>query len=140
MFPATPRFQAQQSPAGAGVTLIELLVVVAIIGILSAIAYPAYGKYLVKTHRTAAQVHLMELAQAQSQYMADARTYAGSVTDLGQATPANVAAKYTIRFELKDGPPSSFTIFAEPVAGSPQFADGKLSINSAGVRTPAAKW
>lgn len=140
MFPAAARFQAVRRPASAGFTLIELLVVVAIIGILSAIAYPAYGKYLVKTHRTAAQVHLMELAHAQSQYMADSRTYAGSVGDLPHATPANVSAKYTIRFTLEEGPPSSFTIFATPVAGGPQAADGELSINSAGVRTPAGKW
>lgn len=123
----------------AGFTLIELLVVVAIIGILSAIAYPAYGKYLVKTHRSAAQVHLMELAQAQSQHMADSRTYAASVGDLGMTTPAAVSAKYTITIQLKEGPPSSFTIFAKPVSG-PQFNDGELSINSAGTRTPAAKW
>ena len=140
LLPATGRFQARRSPAGAGFTLIELLVVVAIIGILSAIAYPSYGKYLVKTHRTAAQVYLMELAQAQSQYMADSRSYAASMTDLGKTTPAAVAAKYTITFDVKDGPPSSFTILAKPVVGGTQVTDGDLSINSAGARTPAAKW
>ena len=140
MFSATQRFQALRRPAGAGFTLIELLVVVAIIGILSAIAYPAYGKYLVKTHRSAAQVHLMELAQAQSQFMADSRSYAASVEDLGKTTPGSVSAKYTIAVKVDAGPPSSFVITAKPVAGSPQAADGELSINSAGVRTPSAKW
>ena len=141
MFPAVPRLQAQQRPASAGFTLIELLVVVAIIGILSAIAYPAYGSYLVKTHRTAAQVHLMELAQAQSQYLADTRSYAANVTDLlAPGTPASVAAKYTISIVLEDGPPSSFKIIAKPVTGGTQAADGDLTINSAGARTPAGKW
>ena len=94
MFPARARSQALRRPAGAGFTLIELLVVVAIIGILSAIAYPAYGKYLVKTHRTAAQVHLMELAQAQSQYMADSRSYAANVSDLpGPATVCRTSSR-----------------------------------------------
>ena len=141
LIPATGRFHAQQTRAIAGFTLIELLVVVAIIGILSSIAYPAYGKYLVKTHRSAAQVHLMELAQAQSQYMADSRSYAANVTDLlAPGTPAAVAEKYTISIELAEGPPSSFKIIAKPVLGGTQAADGDLSINSAGARTPAGKW
>ncbi|MET0983015.1 MAG: type IV pilin protein [Telluria sp.] len=133
-----PRFQTARPSRGAGVTLVELLVVVAIVGVLSAAAYPAYGRYLLKNNRAAAQVHLMELAQAQSQYMADSRSYAASVTALGMSTPAAVSAKYTIGIRLEDGPPAAFTITATPVGA--QLADGALSINSAGTRTPAAKW
>ena len=128
--------QTLRRPASAGFTLIELMVTVAIVGILASVAYPAYGSYLVKSHRAAAQVHLMELAQKQSQHMADARSYA---TDLG-TTPAAVAAKYTIAIRVEDGPPSAFTITATPVAGTAHAEDGPLTINSAGTRTPAAKW
>lgn len=116
------------------------MVVVAIIGILGAIAYPSYTKYLIKGHRAAVQSHLMELGQAQSQYMADSRSYAASVSALGMTTPAAVAAKYTIAISLADGPPASFTISATPVAGSAQAADGVLSIDSLGARSPADKW
>lgn len=134
------RFSALRRRAGAGFTLIELMVVVAIVGILSAVAYPAYGKYLVRSHRSAAQVHLMELAQAQSQRMADSRSYADSIGGLGLTTPDSVSARYTITFKVEEGPPSAFTITATPVAGTGQAADGALTINSAGTRTPAAKW
>jgi type IV pilus assembly protein PilE len=123
-----------------GFSLIELMVVVAIVAILSAIAYPAYTKYLVKTNRVAAQVHMMDLAQAQAQHLADSRSYAASVSDLEMTTPAAVSARYTIKIDLTEGPPSSFKITATPVAGGPQVADKELSIDSAGTRSPADKW
>jgi type IV pilus assembly protein PilE len=123
-----------------GFTLIELLVAVAILGILGAIAYPSYTKYLVKSNRTAAQSHLLELAQAQNQYMADSRTYASTVGALSVPAPAALSGKYTISISLADGPPASFTITATPVAGSAQAGDQALSINSAGVRTPVSTW
>ena len=134
------RSLSHRSAGARGFTLIELLVTVAIVGILAAVAYPLYGQYVIKSNRAAAQVHLIELAQAQTQFMADSRSYAGSVKDLGLTTPAIVSAKYTIEVALKDGPPQSFTITAKPVSGTPQFADGDLSINSAGTRLPAGKW
>ena len=124
----------------AGFTLIELMVVVAIISIISAIGYPVYTKHVVRAHRTTAQVHMMELAQAQGQMMADSRAYAASVTDLGMSTAPAVSAKYTIAIALQDGPPAAFTITATPLAGGSQAGDGVLSVNSAGTRSPADKW
>jgi type IV pilus assembly protein PilE len=123
-----------------GFTLIELMVTVVIVGILAAIAYPAYGSYLVKGDRSAAQAHMMELAQAQAQYLADNRGYASSVAALNMTTPAAVSSKYVISVVASDGPPPSFTIKATPIAGTRQAADGELEITSTGARTPAAKW
>ena len=124
----------------AGFTLIELMVCVAIIGILAAIAYPAYGKYLKKSNRAAAESHLMELAQAEAQFMADSRSYADSVAGLGLTTPAAVSSKYTITIAPLAGPPASFKITAHPVTGSSQDGDGDLTIDEAGNRTPSDKW
>lgn len=123
-----------------GFTLLELMITVMIIGILAAIAYPAYGGYLVKGHRSAAQAHLMELALAQSQYLADSRSYAASPEALNMPTPAAVSAWYTVTIAALPGPPTSYTITATPVAGSKQVADGVLTINSAGTRLPSSKW
>lgn len=123
-----------------GFTLIELMVAVTIIGILAAIALPSYSQYLVRSNRAAAQSYLMELSQAQAQFMADSRSYAESVDDLDLPVPDNVAARYDIEIELEAGPPQAYTITATPKSSGSQAADGILSIDQAGARAPGDKW
>ena len=123
-----------------GFTLVELLIAVAVVGILSAIAYPAYSKYVVKGNRAAAQAYLLNLAQAETEYFADARSYATTTTALNLAPPANVSAKYNIQIDVTAGPPSTFTLSAIPIVGGQQDGDGTLTIDNSGARTPTDKW
>lgn len=122
-----------------GFTLIELMVVVAIVGILSAIAFPAYGKYLVRGNRAAAQAYLLSLAQAEAQYFADTHGYADTPAALNLPVPDQVAANYTILIGASDGPPPSFTITATPT-GTRQTGDSVLTIDNSGARTPGSVW
>ena len=122
-----------------GFTLIELMVVVAIIGILASIAYPAYGNYVIKGNRSAAQSYMLELAQAQAQYFADNREYAGSVGALSMTTPQAVSLKYDSTITTSEGPPG-FLITATPKIGTSQASDPALKINNSGTKTPANKW
>ncbi|MGJ7571165.1 type IV pilin protein [Variovorax sp. RB2P76] len=58
-----------------GFTLIELMIVVAVIGILAAIAYPAYTDSVLKGRRAQARTALLELMQQQERYMTQYNAY-----------------------------------------------------------------
>lgn len=129
-----------KTPSHRGFTLIELMIAIAVVGILAAVAIPAYSNYVVRGNRAAAQQHLLDLAQRQQQFLADSRVYKGSVNELNMTTPAAVSKFYTIGIAAGEGPPPTFTITATPIAGSKQAADGNLSIDQAGAKLPADKW
>ncbi len=70
-----------------GFTLVELLVVIAVIGILAAIAIPAYLGVQTRTRREAAVTDLQNLASAMELYYQEHNRYApsdGTITDLDE--------------------------------------------------------
>jgi prepilin-type N-terminal cleavage/methylation domain-containing protein len=76
-----------------GFTLIELMIVVAIVGILAAIAIPAYLDYTVKTKITEVTTAMDALAQAASEYHASAGYFPDPAADAANYGPgAGVAA------------------------------------------------
>ena len=64
-------------------TLAELMITVAIVGILSAVAYPSYTSYVSKSNRVEAQRELASIAALQEQYFIDHRTYSDDLELLG---------------------------------------------------------
>jgi type IV pilus assembly protein PilE len=66
-----------------GFTLIELMIVLAIIAILSLVAYPSYQNQMEKVRRGEGVALLNEIMQAQEREFVDARTYRTDLTLLG---------------------------------------------------------
>ncbi len=68
-----------------GFTLIELMIVVAVIGILAAVAYPAYQDYIIRAKRGDAKAALLAAQVAEEKYRANNTNY-GSLSDIGIET------------------------------------------------------
>jgi len=121
-----------------GFTLIELMITVVVIGILSAIAYPSYQQYLIRSKRAAVQAQMMDMANREQQFFLANKSYASDTTLGGFALPAQISSVYACSAVAGTGTVPSFLITCTP--SGTQASDGVLTLNSEGVKTPASKW
>ncbi|HEU4372410.1 MAG TPA: type IV pilin protein [Telluria sp.] len=120
-----------------GVTLIELMVVIAIIGIVSAVALPAYNKHVLKSNRSNAQAILLETAQFMERY------YTANNSYVNAAVPSTVvpkgatgsAVKYNVSFAATPTA-SAYTVQAVPANGQTADSCGTLTVSQTGAQTP----
>ena len=114
-----------------GFTLIELMIVVAVVAILSAIAYPSYQEYVRRGHRAEARAGLLQAAQ----WMERAATAQGTYP-LRAQFPAGLQAvpngRYTIALNSTDG--ESFTLTATPQGSQSGDRCGAYTLSNTGLR------
>jgi type IV pilus assembly protein PilE len=128
-----------------GVTLIELLITVAILGILTAVAYPSYQTYVARANRAEAQGILMENAQLLERNYTTANRYDTLNSDGTGGAPAIIAqspktgtAKYNIAAAYATS--QSFTLTATPTGSMTGDSCGNLTYTNTGFKDPADCW
>ena len=123
-----------------GFTLIEILMALAIVGILAAIALPAYQDSQLRAGRADGKNALMQVASDQERFYSNSFSYSTKATPLA-TVPANTLisrdGNYRVTVAACSGTTISncFVATATPLARQVDDDCGNLTINSAGVRT-----
>ena len=144
-----------------GFTLLELAIVAILVGVLAAIALPAYQGQVRKGNRSAAQQFMQDVAIKEQQFLLDTRSYVAvaaapgnaGFSALNQPVPTNSSLQYTFGVSTTNacgatgiangaafGTAGGFTVTAAPTTTGKQGPDGKLCIDSLGNKNPPSKW
>jgi type IV pilus assembly protein PilE len=123
-----------KSYKNSGFSLIELMVAVGIVGILSAIAIPAYTDHLIRGRITEATTGLSDVRVRLEQFYQDNRNYASNAAGpaCGVVNPPNTANfTYTCTW---GGVPPSNQFFTATATGVGSMANFVYTINQNNVR------
>ena len=126
----------------AGFTLIELMITVAIVAILSVVAYPSYNDFVVRSNRAEAPRELVRLANLQEQLFVDSRAYTTNISDLGvgsTATYKTPSSNYKITSTVVG---NTFTLTADAQGAQATNDPGctAITITDTGQKTPINCW
>jgi len=101
------RYLIDKSKSCKGFTLIELMAVIAIIGVLTAVALPAYLNYTKRSRQTKAIGELMMIKAASEKYFVENGTYTTTLSQLRGYASAGTAGVFTpdiyYRYQITPG-------------------------------------
>ncbi|HFC6647659.1 TPA: pilin [Neisseria meningitidis] len=86
-----------------GFTLIELMIVIAIVGILAAVALPAYQDYTARAQVSEAILLAEGQKSAVTEYYLNHGIWPGNNSSAGVATSSKIKGKYVKEVEVKNG-------------------------------------
>ena len=133
-----------------GFTLIEIMIVVAIIGILAAVALPAYTEHIARGKRSDAKTQLLAAQQWMERFYSENFRYDVNVAGTAvNAASVNFNAQNFIRSPLEGGTANynitvgglarnTYTITATRAGSMANDPCGDLTINQAGQRSAAS--
>lgn len=126
-----------------GFTLIELMITVAVIGILAAIAYPSYTKYIRESRRAEAQADMLKIQLGLEKWRANNSTYNATLDQAGFAD-GNDYYNYAITgATVGSTPTGSVYVIRATAQGNHATADAActpLTLNQTGVKGPDGCW
>lgn len=136
----------QNSP---GFSLIELMIVVAVVAILSAVAFPSYQQYVRRAARAEARATMLDIAQMEERFLTSNNFYVAFDGPSGTVAPPagwkNYAGadsgsrKYDVSVAAgASGIATSFVISAAPSNGHSDPNCGTLTLNNVSQRGQSA--
>lgn len=129
---------AQVHPRNRGFTLVELMITVAIVGILAAIAYPSYVRYVIRSNRTDAQKALLQMAQEAERFFTQTNAYDGfDPTNTGAYAELTGSGRSVYTLDAADSvlnQDQTYVIVLEPDSAKANKGDGDLEIRQDGTK------
>ena len=122
-----------------GYTIVELLIVFVIIGVMGAIALPAYFSQARKSYRAEVKAIMMESAQFMERYYTTNKTYVGA-SPLSAVSPKGASAsskKYDLSWSVTPTA-TTYTLQAVPVNSQVDSTCGTLTLSQTGAQTAAS--
>lgn len=123
-----------------GFTLIELMIVIAIVGILAAVALPAYQDYTARAQMSEA----LTLAEGQKaavvEYYSDNGTFPANNTSAGIATASTIKGKYVNKVEVSGNATSATITSTMNTSGVNKDISGKTLVLEGKQNSGSFEW